>query len=69
MENRLKRILDEELKFASNNSPYINSLRHNINYARDLSELVTIITQGIISIESQRQELFDVLVERKRFGL
>ena len=69
MENRLKRILDEELKLASNTSTHINSLRHNINYARDLSELVTIITQGIISIESQRQELFDVLVERKRFGL
>ena len=69
MEHRLKRLLFEELKNHINNSEYIRRIVNEANQARDLSEFITVISQGIIALESSRKESFDILTERRRLGL
>ncbi len=69
MDSRLRRMLQDELRIQGKNSVFISKVIHNLEYTRDMSEFVTIIAQGLVQIDSARQELFDVLVERKKLGL
>lgn len=62
-------LLKEELRLNVTDSPYISRMLENLNYCRDMTDLVTLLSQTIIALDSSRNQAEKTLIDIvKRIG-
>ena len=65
IERRIVNMMIDELKDYSNDSEHIRAITRSLNYVQNYSDFITILSQGIIAMDSSRRELFNLLVDIK----